>query len=55
MLATNRLSWQIGCLDMVQEVYDYLKTVCGDLHVSKGDFDESNKYPDEEVRGCAWL
>ncbi|KAK9784878.1 hypothetical protein WJX73_008907 [Symbiochloris irregularis] len=31
------------------EVYDYLKTVCSDLHVARGDFDEPNKYPDEEV------
>lgn len=32
-----------------KETYDYLKSVCTDLHVVRGDFDESNKYPDEEI------
>lgn len=31
-------------------MYEYFKTVCGDVHVTKGDFDENNKYPEEEVR-----
>ena len=33
----------------VQETFDYLKSVCGDLHVVKGEFDEPNSYPEEEV------
>lgn len=36
-------------LAVAQEVFDYLKTVCADLHVVRGDFDEPNKYLDEEV------
>lgn len=32
-----------------QELHDYLKTVCGDLHVTKGDFDEDSSYPEQKV------
>ncbi|KAK9832101.1 hypothetical protein WJX81_007014 [Elliptochloris bilobata] len=33
-----------------QEVFDYLKTVCGDLHVTRGDFDNAgSQYPEEKV------
>ncbi len=35
---------------MLQETYDFLKTVCTDLHITKGDFDEAgSKYPDDKV------
>lgn len=33
----------------IPEVYDYLRTVCADLHVTRGEFDVDNKYPDHEV------
>lgn len=37
----------------VQEVYDYLKTVCTDIHITRGNFDEAAaKYPEDEVREC---
>ena len=32
-----------------QELHEYLKTVCGDLHVTKGDFDEDSSYPEQKV------
>lgn len=31
-----------------KEIQNYLKTVCTDLHITRGDFDEEN-FPDEEV------
>ena len=35
---------------MLQEVFDYLKTVCGDLHMTRGDFDNAgSRYPEEKV------
>lgn len=33
----------------MQEIHDYLKTVCADLHVTKGDFDEDGSYPEDKV------
>lgn len=36
----------------MQELHDYLKTVCGDLHVTKGDFDEDPGYPEQTVRNA---
>ena len=34
----------------LQETYHFLKTVCTDLHITRGDFDEAgSKYPDEKV------
>ena len=32
-----------------QEVQDYLKTICNDLHVTKGEFDEGS-YPETKAR-----
>ncbi|KAK9918160.1 hypothetical protein WJX75_001805 [Coccomyxa subellipsoidea] len=33
-----------------REVYDYLKTVCTDIHITRGNFDEAAaKYPEDEV------
>ena len=36
----------LACL---QEIHDYLKTVCADMHVTKGDFDEDFSYPEDKV------
>lgn len=33
----------------IQEIHDYLKTVCADMHVTKGDFDEDGNYPEDKV------
>ena len=35
-------------LACAQEVQDYLKTICSDLHVVRGEFDEGN-YPETKV------
>ncbi|BDA49162.1 Vacuolar protein sorting-associated protein 29 [Coccomyxa sp. Obi] len=33
-----------------REVYDYLKTICTDIHITRGNFDEASaKYPEDEV------
>merc|ERR1711959_292100 len=32
-----------------KEIYDYLKTLASDVHIVKGDFDESTSYPDSKV------
>ncbi|CAI7995964.1 Vacuolar protein sorting-associated protein 29 [Geodia barretti] len=32
-----------------KETYDYLKTIASDVHVVKGDFDESASYPEQKV------
>jgi len=32
-----------------KELHEYLKTVCGDLHVTKGDFDEDSSYPEQKI------
>ena len=34
---------------VAQEVQDYLKTICSDLHVTRGEFDESS-YPETKAR-----
>ena len=34
---------------VLQEVYDYLRSICADVHVTKGDFDEQKGYPEDEV------
>ena len=43
----------------VQAAYDYLRSVCADVTVTQGDFDESTKWPDTQVSWCAaawcWL
>eukprot|EP00898_Chlorokybus_atmophyticus_P003862 jgi/Chlat1/4477/Chrsp29S04426 len=33
----------------VKEMYDYLKGICGDVCIAKGDFDQSNAYPEQKV------
>ena len=37
------------CMSRPQEIHNYLKTVCADLHVTKGDFDEDASYPEDKV------
>lgn len=32
-----------------QAMYEYLRSVCADVTVTQGDFDESTKWPDTEV------
>eukprot|EP00884_Botryococcus_braunii_P010926 jgi/Botrbrau1/19835/Bobra.0124s0072.1 len=32
-----------------KDAFDYLKTVCPDVHVTKGDFDNNPKFPEDEV------
>ena len=32
-----------------QEIYDYLRSICADVHVTKGDFDDVKGYPEDEV------
>eukprot|EP00887_Chlorella_sp_A99_P003322 scaffold26.g3322.t1 len=32
-----------------ESVYEYLRSVCSDVHVVQGDFDESTRWPDSEV------
>ena len=43
-----KLCWCNHYVD-TQELHEYLKTVCGDLHVTKGDFDEDSSYPEQKV------
>ena len=33
-----------------KEMYDYLKTICTNIHVVKGQFDEDHGYPEKKVR-----
>ena len=33
----------------VQEVHDYLKTLCPDLHITRGEYDEEIKYPETKT------
>ena len=35
--------------DRMQEVHDYLKSICTDLHVARGEFDDSS-YPETKAR-----
>ena len=43
---------QILCTGDVctKEMYDYLKTICTNIHVVKGQFDEDHAYPETKVR-----
>ena len=42
---------QILCTGDVctKEMYDYLKTICTNIHVVKGQFDEDHAYPEKKV------
>lgn len=37
------------CFSDIQEVYNYLRSICADVHVTKGDFDEQKSYAEDEV------
>ncbi|XP_058179137.1 vacuolar protein sorting-associated protein 29-like isoform X2 [Rhododendron vialii] len=32
-----------------QEVHDYLKTICPDLHITQGEYDEETRYPETKT------
>jgi predicted phosphodiesterase len=34
---------------VLQEVYDYLKSLCPDLHVTRGEYDEDPRYPETKT------
>ena len=45
-----QMNWALSGALGLQETYDYLRTVCTDIHITRGNFDESaSKYPEEEV------
>ncbi len=50
---SRKLSYLVGrdlTILSMQEVYDYLKTICTDMHITRGNFDEASaKYPEDEV------
>jgi hypothetical protein len=29
-----------------QEVHDYLKSLCGDVHITRGEYDDDSRYPE---------
>ncbi|CAJ1971126.1 unnamed protein product [Sphenostylis stenocarpa] len=33
----------------VKEIHDYLKTLCPDLHITRGEYDEETKYPETKT------
>ncbi|GBG79289.1 hypothetical protein CBR_g29439 [Chara braunii] len=33
----------------IKEVYDYLKSLCNDVHVSKGEYDEDPRFPETKL------
>lgn len=35
-----------------QEVQEYLKTICSDLHITRGEFDKAN-FPETKAQGSA--
>ena len=32
-----------------QEVHDYFKSLCPDLHVTRGEYDEDSRYPENKT------
>ncbi|KAG5618185.1 hypothetical protein H5410_018009 [Solanum commersonii] len=36
-------------LEMQIEVHDYLKTLCPDLHITRGEYDEDTRYPETKT------
>jgi vacuolar protein sorting-associated protein 29 len=36
-------------VNYAQEVHDYLKTLCPDLHITRGEYDEETKYPETKT------
>ena len=53
-LSNTPVAHLFACL---QGVYDYLRSVCSDVTVTQGDFDESTKWPDTQVwcGGCGMV
>lgn len=43
-----------SCMLWLQTAYDYLRSVCSDVTVTQGDFDESTKWPDTQVGWLGW-
>lgn len=35
--------------DGLQEVHDYLKTLCPDMHITRGEYDEETRYPETKT------
>ncbi|KAK6920848.1 Calcineurin-like phosphoesterase domain, lpxH-type [Dillenia turbinata] len=35
--------------DFKAEVHDYLKTICPDLHITRGEYDEETRYPETKI------
>lgn len=35
--------------DGLQEVHDYLKTLCPDMHIARGEYDEETRYPETKT------
>ncbi|MCO5592058.1 hypothetical protein L7F22_046052 [Adiantum nelumboides] len=33
----------------IKEVHDYLKSLCADVHIAKGEYDEDSRYPETKV------
>eukprot|EP00897_Mesotaenium_endlicherianum_P007119 jgi/Mesen1/6435/ME000033S05724 len=33
----------------IKEMHEYLKSLCGDVHVTKGEYDEDSRYPETKV------
>uniref|UniRef100_A0A0V0HA48 Vacuolar protein sorting-associated protein 29 n=1 Tax=Solanum chacoense TaxID=4108 RepID=A0A0V0HA48_SOLCH len=33
----------------IKEVHDYLKTLCPDLHITRGEYDEDTRYPETKT------
>lgn len=46
MLDSNKLTRIHHAL---QEIHDYLRTICPDLHISRGEYDEETRYPETKT------
>mmetsp|Transcript_12717 Transcript_12717/g.32222 ORF Transcript_12717/g.32222 Transcript_12717/m.32222 type:complete len:185 (+) Transcript_12717:128-682(+) len=50
MLLPGKIQYILCTGDLCsKEMYDYLKTVCTNLHVVKGQFDDDHSYPERKV------
>ncbi|KAK3406298.1 hypothetical protein EUGRSUZ_K02462 [Eucalyptus grandis] len=39
----------LRCECLAEEVHDYLKTLCPDLHITRGEYDEETRYPETKT------
>lgn len=39
----------LRCELCFQEVHDYLRTICPDLHITRGEYDEEARYPETKT------